>query len=222
MPIIMFQSPEGCRKAMKPLLAVAGLFLLAAMPAWGTTTYQNVAASSGTFNTEAGNQGVVLGSLMTFATLDLNDVGGTGVNFTPLIGTASLSGTSILNSSISSGSGFQITITNPVAAFGFEFTNSSTSGMQYCIQVDGGSSCAVTDYVSSPQIPFFGWVSDTPFTGTITLTKTNFTGQLQINNFQVGTLGTTTEAPEPGTMLLMGGSLILFPLLSRRYRRRRR
>ena len=207
---------EHCRRAVTHLGLVAGLILLAAPPAWGTTLFHEVDTTSSPFTAEAGNQGILLGAPLVFYALPSSDVGGTGVSFTPLGGGEVLSGTSLQASGSGTGSGFTITIANPLAAFGFEFT--STGSMNYCVDYSDGSGCQNSNtFLNATDTPFFGWVADAPFTGTVTITKTGYNGSIQINQFQVGNLSAPlATAPEPGTMLLMGSSLIMFPLLSRR------
>jgi hypothetical protein len=198
---------------------LAAALLLAALPAWGATTFYTNAT---TFGTTATGMGITMSGMFNFAGQMLGpvftNVGGTGVDF--------IASTSYIDpaggwATFSPPSGGNLKLDTPGTVYALALYLSrpvsiAPSSITYNYQ--GGSTLGPLSLPFSPA-QFLGVISDSGPLPDVFLHLASGQNGLVIQNFQIGTMS-VAEAPEPPTFTLTGGVLLALPLLARRWRRR--
>jgi hypothetical protein len=113
-----------------------------------------------------------------------------------------------------------ITLPSGATAFGGYFGQAGSSSFSTLTLIVAGDT-TVTQTFNGPGATFFGFTSSTPFTS---ITLYNDTKSPAVNQFEFGTVaiggdGGASDTPEPSSMALMGGALIVLPLWARRHRK---
>lgn len=209
----------------KRLLPV--MLALTALPVGATTTFTsytsmtNAPANSGLTFTNVDFSG-----LATFT--PANTFSATGVTFTAVSGTlngaANMAGwaSGMILRTTNGGGTINIALPTGATAFGgyFGFTGSGT----WSVTLSGVGDTSFSESASITQTTPFYWgvVSTVEFTS-ISVSMTGTTKFAAVNGLTFGTptSGGTSETPEPSTMALVGGGLLLFPLIGRRRARNR-
>lgn len=204
----------------KRLLPV--VLALSALPAHATINYYVGSSSEASFNTALIGNGLTASGIINFAGAtggsSVNNVGGTGVNFVGVTTTVSVTGANQLKEdNPGSGARVDVTPTNPIYAIGLHFLSGSASGNFWCVEAPGSGTCDNILTVTSSSPAFLGVISSSPLTA-FSIRQLGSGTALMFNDFTVGTLA-VSETPEPSTMAMLGGALVLFPLMARRKRR---
>jgi len=116
----------------------------------------------------------------------------------------------------------QIEITLPSAAtvFGLDFMSIGSSPEDFAITLSNGEAWTGLPGVAAPGRQFFGVVSETPFTQVQLMLSTGINSVTYpvIDNVAWGAAGAPPpgETPEAGTLLLVGGGLIMLWRIRRR------
>ena len=205
----------GLRR-LNPLLAMT---ILLVVPAKGTTSYYQGAASEAAFNTAVGGL-TLLSPTLTFSTGTLVaggllDANGTGIDFlgfdTAFSFNAPLSFNMAGGTLTATNQAEVVKITFPAAglyAFGLHITVASSNG-NWCIDLTQ-TGCAYNVINSSTaDVEFFGIVSDAPITAPLYIRWATGSPTIRFTDFEAFT---TAQVPETQTMLLVGFGLIILRL----------
>lgn len=198
-----------------------GMMALVALPVSGATSYFVGAATEGAFDA------AVTANLLT-PTAGINFAGATGSGtntvtqsgqtFLFLNGTLTVSGTNRLVENVGGGR-LDVTPGANVYAIGLHLT--VTSNSLFCFETPGSGLCELDNDGNSTlgittSGSFYGIVSSSPIPA-FSIRATAGGAPLQITDFKLGTMS-VAEAPEPGTMAMVGLGLTVLGLLSRRRR----
>ncbi len=195
------------------------------LPAHATISYYVGASAEASFQTALIGNGLTASGIINFSGAtgsslvnSVNNVGGTGVNFVGVTTTVSVTGANQLREdNPGNGARVDVTPTSPIYAIGLHFLSGSSSGNFWCFEPQGSGSCDNVLTVTSTQPAFFGIIGSSPLSS-FTIRQLGSGTALLINDFTLGTLA-ISETPEPSTMAMLGGALVLFPLAARRKRR---
>ncbi len=224
------------------LCAIAAGIL--ALPARATITYtycsSGCSSTGGTyssFETAPGTTGLAFSSPITFISGDLSgtpafytdtSTGATFTGYTNSTGNANnssntlsalnVSGTNLNMGINGTGSGIQITL--PANTYAFAMVVSASTGGASTQMLELGDRIVNNanyelSITSVGNQVFFAIVSDTPLTTLFLGNPNSFSGDVQIQSFELGDLAPT---PEPTTAFLIGGGLTGLGLLRRRQR----
>lgn len=210
------------RASFLPTLLLTGMFALAASPAWGATNYHYGAGAETSFDAFVLSEGLtsVMTGILDFSSVTTSpatvftDVASAGVDFYGFNNTGNTPSnmTIGINEELIGANAGNVEIFLPVGtlAFGMHIT-SNTNGSYVFIYNSGGNSAPIG--FSMNQTRFIG-VTNSAGLNSFIIDPVGMT--VTINDFELNGAVTVSETPEPGTMALMGGALILFPLLTRR------
>ena len=207
------------------------LLVLTALPVGATTQFYNTGDATNTeaaFNTAAGllTSYAFTGDTLTAPnSYSLIDAPPTGVDFyafwdnnvTPFA--LSIVGSTLRTTASNggaNGSTIRVDLPTDVRAIGLHLTGTAGT-QQFCVEAPGTTSCDTSLVFGSSDNYFYGVISTAAISSFQIREKTDVNSFLVVQNFEVGLAATAT--PEPSTMVLVGGGLMLFPLLARRRRR---
>lgn len=203
----------------KKLLPVVLAF--GTLPAHATISYYVGASAEASFQTALIGNGLTASGIINFAGAtggsSVNNVGGTGVNFVGVTTTVSVNGTQLKEDTQGSGARIDVVPTSSIYALGLHMVSGSAGGSFWCFEPQGSGTCDNMLLIQSSPQAFFGIISSAPISA-FTIRQFGAGTALSVTDFTVGTLASvsTSETPEPSTLALLGGALVLFPLAARR------
>ncbi len=214
-----------------PKMIVLLALALLAQPVSASTTYTSCSSgcssSSGTYpvwQTASGSAGLTFsmfpatfagGNLGSGAYSDPTGTVLTGYNGASTIDTLmSVSGSSLLQSVSSGGSGIEIDL--PANTYAFAMSITTMSGFGSPVVEIGDHNLNNANYgiviPTGGSVQFFAIISSTPLTQ-LFVGQSGAGGRLQINDFEIGE---SSPTPEASSAALIGGGLVLLGVLRRR------